>query len=34
MWDNRGMLHRVLAFDKRSGREMHRTTLEGDEPIQ
>jgi len=34
MWDNRGMLHRVLAFDKRSGREMHRTTLVGDEPIQ
>jgi alpha-ketoglutarate-dependent taurine dioxygenase len=34
MWDNRGMLHRVQAFDKRSGREMHRTTLAGDEPIQ
>ncbi len=33
MWDNPGMLHRVLAFDKRSGRELHRTTLAGDEPI-
>jgi alpha-ketoglutarate-dependent taurine dioxygenase len=34
MWDNPGMLHRVLAFDERSGRELHRTTLVGDEPIR
>jgi alpha-ketoglutarate-dependent taurine dioxygenase len=34
IWDNPRMLHRVLAFDRRSGRELHRTSLAGDEPIQ
>jgi alpha-ketoglutarate-dependent taurine dioxygenase len=34
MWDNRGVLHRVMPYPASSNREMHRTTLEGDEPIQ
>jgi alpha-ketoglutarate-dependent taurine dioxygenase len=34
IWDNPGMLHRVLAYDRRSGRELHRTSLAGVEPIQ
>jgi alpha-ketoglutarate-dependent taurine dioxygenase len=34
IWDNRGVLHRVQPYDAASGREMHRTTIEGDEPIQ
>jgi alpha-ketoglutarate-dependent taurine dioxygenase len=34
IWDNPGTLHRVLAFDRRSGRELHRTTVVGDEPIE
>ncbi len=33
IWDNRGVLHRVCPYDARSGRDMHRTTLTGDEPI-
>jgi alpha-ketoglutarate-dependent taurine dioxygenase len=33
IWDNRGVLHRVLAYDASSGRDMHRTTLYGDEAI-
>ncbi len=33
-WDNRGVLHRVQPYDPASRREMHRTTLVGDEPIQ
>jgi alpha-ketoglutarate-dependent taurine dioxygenase len=34
IWDNRGILHRVRPFDPASRRELHRTTLVGDEPIQ
>lgn len=34
IWDNRGVLHRVCPYDPASPREMHRTTLLGDEPIQ
>jgi alpha-ketoglutarate-dependent taurine dioxygenase len=34
IWDNRGVLHRATPYDPASGREMHRTTLVGDEPIQ
>ncbi len=33
-WDNRGVVHRATPYDAGSGREMHRTTLIGDEPIQ
>jgi alpha-ketoglutarate-dependent taurine dioxygenase len=34
IWDNRGVLHRVCPYDDTSPREMHRTTILGDEPIQ
>ncbi len=34
IWDNRGVLHRVEPYDFSSPREMLRTTLLGDEPIQ
>jgi alpha-ketoglutarate-dependent taurine dioxygenase len=34
MWDNRGVLHRATPYDADSGREMLRTTILGDEPIQ
>lgn len=34
IWDNRGVLHRALPYDATSARDMHRTTLYGDEPIQ
>ena len=34
IWDNRGVIHRVQPYDASSKREMHRTTIEGDEPIQ
>jgi alpha-ketoglutarate-dependent taurine dioxygenase len=34
IWDNRGVLHRALPYDAASPRDMHRTTLHGDEPIQ
>jgi alpha-ketoglutarate-dependent taurine dioxygenase len=33
MWDNTGTMHRVRPFDLASGREMHRFTLEGIEPV-
>jgi alpha-ketoglutarate-dependent taurine dioxygenase len=33
IWDNTGAMHRVLPFDKESGREYHRCTLNGEEPI-
>jgi alpha-ketoglutarate-dependent taurine dioxygenase len=33
MWDNTGTMHRVLPFDDRSGRRLHRCTLNGEEPI-
>jgi alpha-ketoglutarate-dependent taurine dioxygenase len=34
IWDNRGVLHRALPYDATSPRDMHRTTLVGDEPIE
>ena len=34
IWDNRGVLHRACPYDAASARDMHRTTLHGDEPIQ
>ncbi len=34
MWDNRGVLHRACRYDPTSPRDMHRTTLSGEEPIQ
>ncbi len=34
IWDNRGVLHRATRYEATSGREMLRTTLLGDEPIQ
>lgn len=33
IWDNTGAMHRVLPFDKESGREFHRCTLNGEEPV-
>jgi alpha-ketoglutarate-dependent taurine dioxygenase len=33
IWDNRGVLHRALPYAADSPRDMHRTTLTGDEPI-
>jgi len=33
MWDNTGTLHRVTPYDPNCGRELHRTKLEGEEPI-
>ena len=34
MWDNCGVLHRVVPYDPNSGRLMHRTTLHGLERIR
>ena len=34
IWDNRGVLHRACPYDPNSPRDMHRTTLYGDERIQ
>ena len=34
IWDNRGVLHRALPYAVDSPREMLRTTVLGDEPIQ
>jgi len=34
MWDNRGVMHRACRYDAASPRDMHRTTLTGDEPIR
>ena len=34
MWDNRGTMHRARPYADDSGRDMHRITLVGDEPIQ
>ncbi|MGE2692439.1 TauD/TfdA dioxygenase family protein [Mycolicibacterium pulveris] len=34
IWDNRGVLHRATPYDPGSSREMLRTTILGDEPIQ
>jgi alpha-ketoglutarate-dependent taurine dioxygenase len=34
IWDNRGVLHRAAPYDQDSPREMLRTTVLGDEPIE
>jgi alpha-ketoglutarate-dependent taurine dioxygenase len=34
IWDNRGVVHRAVPYDPGSAREMLRTTVLGDEPIQ
>jgi alpha-ketoglutarate-dependent taurine dioxygenase len=34
IWDNRGVLHRALPHDPASPRDMHRTSLAGDEVIR
>jgi alpha-ketoglutarate-dependent taurine dioxygenase len=34
IWDNRGVLHRAAPYDPSSPRDMHRTTLYGDEAVQ
>jgi alpha-ketoglutarate-dependent taurine dioxygenase len=34
IWDNQGVLHRAAPYDPTSPREMLRTTVNGDEPIQ
>ena len=34
IWDNRGVLHRACEYEPTSPRDMHRTTLYGDESIQ
>lgn len=34
IWDNNGVLHRAAPYDPDSPREMLRTTILGDEPIQ
>jgi alpha-ketoglutarate-dependent taurine dioxygenase len=34
IWDNRGVLHRACPYDPSSPRDMHRTTLHGDEAIR
>jgi alpha-ketoglutarate-dependent taurine dioxygenase len=34
IWDNTGVLHRACPYDPSSPRDMHRTTLFGDEPVQ
>ncbi|HMP55251.1 MAG TPA: TauD/TfdA family dioxygenase, partial [Novosphingobium sp.] len=33
IWDNTGTLHRATPYPVESGREMHRTKLEGEEAI-
>jgi alpha-ketoglutarate-dependent taurine dioxygenase len=33
MWNNSGVLHRVIPYDRNSGRMMHRTSLAGVEAI-
>jgi alpha-ketoglutarate-dependent taurine dioxygenase len=33
MWDNTGTMHRAMPYPLDCGRELHRTKLEGDEPI-
>jgi alpha-ketoglutarate-dependent taurine dioxygenase len=33
IWDNTGTMHRALPYAHDSGRLMHRTKLEGEEPF-
>jgi alpha-ketoglutarate-dependent taurine dioxygenase len=34
IWDNTGVMHRACPYDPGSARELHRTTMSGDEPIR
>jgi len=34
IWDNRGVLHRATRYDASSKRDMHRTTIAGNEAVQ
>jgi len=34
IWDNRGVLHRATPYDATSARDMHRTTIAGNEVVQ
>jgi alpha-ketoglutarate-dependent taurine dioxygenase len=34
MWDNTGTLHRATPYDPKSGRCLHRTKLQGEEPFE
>lgn len=34
IWDNRGVLHRATPYDASSARDMHRTTIAGNEAVQ
>jgi alpha-ketoglutarate-dependent taurine dioxygenase len=34
IWDNTGVMHRVQPYEASSAREMHRTSMSGDEPIR
>jgi alpha-ketoglutarate-dependent taurine dioxygenase len=34
IWDNRGVLHRATRYDPTSARDMHRTTIAGNEAVQ
>jgi alpha-ketoglutarate-dependent taurine dioxygenase len=34
IWDNTGVMHRACPYDPDSARELHRTTMSGDEPIR
>ena len=34
IWDNTGVMHRACPYDPSSSREMHRTTMSGDEAIR
>jgi len=33
VWDNCGTMHRVVPYDAKSGRTMHRTTIQGEERV-
>jgi alpha-ketoglutarate-dependent taurine dioxygenase len=33
MWDNTAILHRAEPYDPASGRLLHRTMLQGEEPV-
>ncbi len=33
MWDNRSTMHRATEYDLRYARAMHRTTVQGDQPV-
>jgi alpha-ketoglutarate-dependent taurine dioxygenase len=34
IWDNCGVVHRACPYDPSSRRDMHRTTLYGNEAVQ